>query len=99
MQHQLAQLPGIQPMPSAANFLLIRSDQSLVPLREPWLVRLLAAWLVPGQQVEARRQQYKMQVLLWVLERSSGRCRCHRGAAPRHHIRRICVKCSFILSV
>ena len=34
MQRQLAQLPGIQPMPSAANFLLIRADQSLVPLRE-----------------------------------------------------------------
>ncbi len=34
MQQQLAQLPGIMPMPSAANFLLIRADQSLVPLRE-----------------------------------------------------------------
>ena len=34
MQQQLAQLPGITPMPSAANFLLIRADQSLVPLRE-----------------------------------------------------------------
>jgi histidinol-phosphate/aromatic aminotransferase/cobyric acid decarboxylase-like protein len=34
MQRQLAQLPGITPMPSAANFLLIRAEQSLVPLRE-----------------------------------------------------------------
>ena len=34
MQQQLAQLPGITPMPSAANFLLIQADQSLVPLRE-----------------------------------------------------------------
>ena len=34
MQQQLAQLPGIKPMPSAANFLLIRSEHSLVPLRE-----------------------------------------------------------------
>ena len=34
MQHQLKQLPGITPMPSAVNFLLIRADQSLVPLRE-----------------------------------------------------------------
>ena len=34
MQQQLAQLPGITPMPSAVNFLLIRGDQSLVPLRE-----------------------------------------------------------------
>ncbi len=34
MQQQLSQLPGITPMPSAANFLLIHADQSLVPLRE-----------------------------------------------------------------
>ena len=34
MQQQLAQLPGITPMPSAANFLLIHAEQSLVPLRE-----------------------------------------------------------------
>ena len=34
MQQQLAELPGITPMPSAANFLLIRSEKSLVPLRE-----------------------------------------------------------------
>ena len=34
MQQQLAQLPGITPMPSAANFLLIRAEHSLVPLRE-----------------------------------------------------------------
>ena len=34
LQQQLVQLPGITPMPSAANFLLIRSQQSLVPLRE-----------------------------------------------------------------
>ncbi|MDB4653788.1 aminotransferase class I/II-fold pyridoxal phosphate-dependent enzyme, partial [Synechococcus sp. AH-551-E02] len=34
MQPQLAQLPGITPMPSAANFLLIHAEQSLVPLRE-----------------------------------------------------------------
>ena len=34
MQQQLAALPGIMPMPSAANFLLIRAEHSLVPLRE-----------------------------------------------------------------
>ncbi len=34
MQQQLAALPGITPMPSAANFLLIRAEHSLVPLRE-----------------------------------------------------------------
>ena len=34
MQKQLQQLPGITPMASAVNFLLIRADQSLVPLRE-----------------------------------------------------------------
>ena len=34
MQQQLQQLPGITPMPTAVNFLLIRADQSLVPLRE-----------------------------------------------------------------
>jgi len=34
MEQQLAMLPGITPMPSAANYLLIRSKQSLVPLRE-----------------------------------------------------------------
>ena len=34
MQQELAALPGITPMPSAANFLLIHAEQSLVPLRE-----------------------------------------------------------------
>ncbi len=34
MQHQLSALPGIMPMPSAANYLLIRANRSLVPLRE-----------------------------------------------------------------
>jgi histidinol-phosphate/aromatic aminotransferase/cobyric acid decarboxylase-like protein len=34
MQQQLGQLPGITPMPSAANFLLVRANQSLVSLRE-----------------------------------------------------------------
>ena len=33
MQQQLAALPGITPMPSAVNYLLIRSNRSLVPLR------------------------------------------------------------------
>ena len=34
MQRQLAALPGITPMPTAANYLLIRANCSLVPLRE-----------------------------------------------------------------
>lgn len=34
MQRQLALLPGITPMPSAVNFLLIRAEQGLMPLRE-----------------------------------------------------------------
>ena len=34
MQAQLSALPGITPLPSAANFLLIKAEQSLVPLRE-----------------------------------------------------------------
>ncbi len=34
MKQQLAQLPGITPMPSAVNYLLIRANRSLVPLRE-----------------------------------------------------------------
>ena len=34
LHQQLQPLPGITPMPSAANFLLIRGEQSLVPLRE-----------------------------------------------------------------
>ena len=34
LQQQLAQLPGISPLPSAANFLLIRGESSLLPLRE-----------------------------------------------------------------
>ena len=34
MQRQLAALPGITPMPSAANYLLIHANCSLVPLRE-----------------------------------------------------------------
>ena len=34
MQRQLAALPGITPMPSAANYLLIHANRSLVPLRE-----------------------------------------------------------------
>ena len=39
MQRQLAALPGITPMPSAANYLLIRSNRSLVPLREAMELR------------------------------------------------------------
>ena len=34
VQRQLAALPGITPMPSSVNFLLIRAEHSLVPLRE-----------------------------------------------------------------
>ena len=34
MQLRLAALPGITPMPSAANYLLIQSRRSLVPLGE-----------------------------------------------------------------
>jgi len=34
LRAQLAAIPGLTPMPSAANFLLIRSDRSLEPLRE-----------------------------------------------------------------
>jgi histidinol-phosphate/aromatic aminotransferase/cobyric acid decarboxylase-like protein len=34
LYRQLSSLPVIKPLPSAANFLLIRADQSLVPLRE-----------------------------------------------------------------
>ena len=34
MQHGLARVPGITPLPSAANFLLISGCRSLVPLRE-----------------------------------------------------------------
>ena len=34
MQRQLAWLPGITPMPSAANYLLVRANHSLVMLRE-----------------------------------------------------------------
>ena len=34
MQWQLAAFPGITPMPSAVNYLLIRGNRSLVPLRE-----------------------------------------------------------------
>ena len=34
MHRQLAALPGITPMPSAANYLLVRANHSLVPLRE-----------------------------------------------------------------
>ena len=34
MQQELARVPGITPMPSAANFLLIAGRRSLVPLRE-----------------------------------------------------------------
>ena len=34
MQRELARVPGIIPMPSAANFLLIQGNCSLIPLRE-----------------------------------------------------------------
>ena len=34
MQRQLAALPGITPMPSAANYLLVRANHSLVPMWE-----------------------------------------------------------------
>ena len=34
LHHQLALLPGISSLPSAANYLLIRSEHSLQPLRE-----------------------------------------------------------------
>ena len=34
MKRQLVALPGITPMPSAVNYLLIRANRSLVPLRQ-----------------------------------------------------------------
>ena len=34
MEQQLAALPGITPMPSSVTYMLIRSNRSLVPLRE-----------------------------------------------------------------
>ena len=34
MQQQLAVLPGITPLPSAVNYLLIRAHRSLLPMRE-----------------------------------------------------------------
>ena len=34
MQQQMAALPGLTPMPSAVDHLLIRSNRSLAPLRE-----------------------------------------------------------------
>ena len=34
MQRELARIPGIEPMPSSANFFLISGRCSLVPLRE-----------------------------------------------------------------
>ena len=34
MQRQLAALPGITPMPTAVNYLLVRANSSLLPLRE-----------------------------------------------------------------
>ena len=34
MQQQLAVLPGITPMPSAVNYVLMRANRSLLPLRE-----------------------------------------------------------------
>ena len=34
MQQQLAAMPGLIPMPSAVNYLLIRSNRSLLLLRE-----------------------------------------------------------------
>ena len=39
MQQQLVAMPGVTPMPSAANYLLIRSNRSLVPLREAMELR------------------------------------------------------------
>ena len=34
MQQQLSRCPGLEPLPSAANFLLIRSERSLRPVKE-----------------------------------------------------------------
>ncbi|MCP9850010.1 aminotransferase class I/II-fold pyridoxal phosphate-dependent enzyme [Cyanobium sp. Morenito 9A2] len=34
LHQRLAALPGLHPLPSAANFLLVRGERSLVPLRE-----------------------------------------------------------------
>ena len=34
LQGALAEIPGLQPLPSATNFLLVRGAQSLVPVRE-----------------------------------------------------------------
>ena len=34
MQRQLVTLPGVVPMPTAVNYLLVRASSSLVPLRE-----------------------------------------------------------------
>ena len=43
MQQQLAALPGITPMPSAVNYLLIRSNRS-VPLRKRWSNGIAFFW-------------------------------------------------------
>jgi len=90
LQRKLAAMPGITPMPSAVNYLLIQANRSLVPLREALEQRhrillrdcrsfegLGASWLRVGLQ-SRRNNRRIVRALHQELPRSCSSSSCFR---------------------